>query len=344
MAESDDAQVQRTSPLGLVRSHVPLVLTLIPILLSGLRILAVANGDRPTLVTLLSTLDVKAVLLGTFAWLLPTAFGVAAAIFWIRWLQLGSVSRPLGPGQRTALLWLAVCTTILALILFAFASVNDLFNLLLCLFAVYFFRKPERNRVGQAVITGAAFLTLVLAPVVFRAANMWLPAEKIVLKNQPAIVAYVLAADPRYATVCTNRQKKSPSRPPRRRSGSGLPSTCRRQASARPLRQPQACRGADARPRRTRRRTGRDDGGAARPARGRRDRRSQPDRRGAAGPRRGGRAEFLSDNRSVLTHLRGRSPLATPAGFVPDRRAGVCGIQGTISSSVSRCPHAISAG
>jgi hypothetical protein len=42
---------------------------------------------------------------------------------------------------------------------------------------------------------------LVLAPVVFRAANMWLPAEKIGLKNQPAMVGYVLAADPRYATV-----------------------------------------------------------------------------------------------------------------------------------------------
>jgi hypothetical protein len=41
--------------------------------LSGLRIFAVANGDRPTLVTLLGTLDVKAVLLGTFASLLPTA-------------------------------------------------------------------------------------------------------------------------------------------------------------------------------------------------------------------------------------------------------------------------------
>jgi hypothetical protein len=81
------------------------------------------------------------------------------------------------------------------------APVNDLFNLLLCLFAVYFFRKPERNRVGQGVIIGAAFLALVLAPVVFRAANMWLPAEKIILKNQPAMVGYVLAADPRYATV-----------------------------------------------------------------------------------------------------------------------------------------------
>ncbi len=201
MAESDDARVQRTGLLGLVRSHVTLVLTLIPILLSGLRIFAVANGDRATLVTLLSTLDVKAVLLGTFAWLLPTAFGVAAAICWIRWLQLRSVSRPLGARQTTALLWLAVCTTILALILFALAPVNDLFNLLLCVFAVYFFRRPERNRAGQAVIIGAAFLALVLAPVVFRAANMWLPAEKIVLRNQPAIIGYVLTADPRYATV-----------------------------------------------------------------------------------------------------------------------------------------------
>jgi hypothetical protein len=44
---------------------------------------------------------------------------------------------------------------------------------------------------------------LVLAPVLFRAANMWLPAETIVLRNQPAIVGYVLAADPRYATVLT---------------------------------------------------------------------------------------------------------------------------------------------
>ena len=69
------------------------------------------------------------------------------------------------------------------------------------MFAVYFFRKPERNRVGQGVIISAGFLALVLAPVVFRAANMWLPAEKIVLKNEPAIVGYVLAADPRYATV-----------------------------------------------------------------------------------------------------------------------------------------------
>jgi hypothetical protein len=43
-------------------------------------------------VTLLSTLDVTAVLLGTFGWLLPTAFGVAAAFSWIRWLQLRSLT------------------------------------------------------------------------------------------------------------------------------------------------------------------------------------------------------------------------------------------------------------
>jgi hypothetical protein len=42
---------------------------------------------------------------------------------------------------------------------------------------------------------------VVLAPVVFCAANMWLPAEKIVVRNQPVIVGYVLAADSQYATV-----------------------------------------------------------------------------------------------------------------------------------------------
>jgi hypothetical protein len=148
MAESDDAQVQRTGLVGLVRHHVTLVLTLIPILLSGLRIFAVANGDRPTLVTLLSTLDVKAVLLGTFAWLLPTAFGVAAAICWIRWLQLRSASRAPDARQTTALLWLAVCTTMVALILFALAPVNDLFNLLLCLSPCTSFASP--SEIGSA--------------------------------------------------------------------------------------------------------------------------------------------------------------------------------------------------
>ncbi len=84
----------------------------------------------------------------------------------------------------------------MVLILFAFAPVNDLVNLLLCGLAVVFFRKPERDRAGQAIIVGAAFLALVLAPVIFRAANMWLPAEKIVLRGQLAVVGYVLAADP----------------------------------------------------------------------------------------------------------------------------------------------------
>jgi hypothetical protein len=55
-----------------------------------------------------------------------------------------------------------------ALILFALAPVNDLFNLLLCVFAVHFFRKPERNRVGQGVIIDAAFLVLVVAQGVYR--------------------------------------------------------------------------------------------------------------------------------------------------------------------------------
>jgi hypothetical protein len=36
----------------------------------------------------------------------------------------------------------------LALILFAFAQVNDLLNLFLCVFAVYFFRKPEMAAVN----------------------------------------------------------------------------------------------------------------------------------------------------------------------------------------------------
>ncbi|HEX3199043.1 MAG TPA: hypothetical protein VHR39_15955 [Propionibacteriaceae bacterium] len=93
MTEASDATRQTMSLRGFIGSHLTLVLTtLIPILLSGLRIFAVVNGDRATLVTLLSTLDVTAVLLGTFGWLLPTAFGVAAAFSWIRWLQLRSVT------------------------------------------------------------------------------------------------------------------------------------------------------------------------------------------------------------------------------------------------------------
>ena len=200
MGASDGAPAERAAVLDLLRSHIPLLVTVIPLLLSGVRIFAVANGDRATLVTLISTLDVKAVLLGTFAWLLPTAFGVAAAVCWIRWLQARAVSAP-HVDRHGVILWLAVSLTVVTLILFAFAPINDLIYLLLCGLAVGYFRKPQRNRIGQAVILGCAFLALVMAPVGFRAANMWLPAETIAVRDQPAVVGYVLAADPQYATV-----------------------------------------------------------------------------------------------------------------------------------------------
>ena len=69
MAESEPAadRLPPTGLVGFVRSHLAFVLTLIPILLIAMRIVAVANGDRATLVTLLSTIDVTSMLLGTFA-------------------------------------------------------------------------------------------------------------------------------------------------------------------------------------------------------------------------------------------------------------------------------------
>ena len=65
---------------------------------------------------------------------------------------------------------------------------NDLLNLLFCLIAIFYFRKPARRGAGKAVIVGVAFLTIFLAPV-FRSANMWLPAERIAVKDQPGVAA-----------------------------------------------------------------------------------------------------------------------------------------------------------
>jgi hypothetical protein len=61
----------------------------------------------------------------------------------------------------------------MTLILFLFAPMNDLVNVLLFIVAVYLFRKPERNRAGKAVMVVVAFVTT---------ANMWLPAERIAVK------------------------------------------------------------------------------------------------------------------------------------------------------------------
>ena len=94
MAGSADAGVEKTSPQRLLRSHLTLVLTLIPIVLSAMRFSAVANGDRATLVTQLSALDVESTLLGTFVWPLPTTFGVVAAMSWIRWVWLRAAPEP----------------------------------------------------------------------------------------------------------------------------------------------------------------------------------------------------------------------------------------------------------
>ena len=96
MAESEPAadRLRPTGLMGFVRSHLAFVLTLIPILLTAMRVVPVANGDRATLVTLLSTIDVTSMLLGTFAWLLPSAFAAASAVCWISWLQLRSLPEP----------------------------------------------------------------------------------------------------------------------------------------------------------------------------------------------------------------------------------------------------------
>ncbi len=198
---SDDAPAPRPSLLALAQDHVGLVVTMVPIMLSLIRVFAVARGDRATLVTLLSTLDVKAILLGTFAWVFPTAVGVMAAILWIRWVQQWSLSRKSDAAGRAANLWPALLTATAALVLFALGPVNDLANLFICVAAVIFLRKPERNRLGRALLIGAGFLVFVLGPVVFRAANMWLPAERLVVREQPTFVGYVLAANSLDITV-----------------------------------------------------------------------------------------------------------------------------------------------
>ena len=128
MAESEPAadRLPPTGLMGFVRSHLAFVLTLIPILLTAMRVGAVANGDRA--MTLLSTIDVTSVLLGTFAWLLPSAFACILA------------------GERPAQPALLPHRHLL-------------------------FRKPARRGAGKAVIVGVAFLTIFLAPLVFRSAT-----------------------------------------------------------------------------------------------------------------------------------------------------------------------------
>lgn len=201
MPQGDDAVAAQPRWLALGREHLGLVVTMVPILLSLLRVFAVARGDRATLVTLLSTLDVKAILLGTFAWVFPTAVGVVAAILWIGWLQRKAGDPRAGSVRAAAGPWAALLTTATAVILFALSPVNDLVNLVICVAAVFLLRKRERNRLGRALLIGAAFLVLILAPVVFRAANMWLPAERIVVKGEPSLVGYVLAASSLDLTV-----------------------------------------------------------------------------------------------------------------------------------------------
>lgn len=200
MAQPIDAST-RPSLLALARDHLGLVVATVPVLLSLVRVFAVARGDRATLVTLLGTLDVMAILLGMFAWVFPTAVGVVAAVLWIRWMQQRSEAPGPADSGGTAGLWPALLTTAAALSLFALGPLNDLVNLLLCGAAVVFFRKPGRNRLGRILLIGAGFLVLIVGPVVFRGANMWLPADRIVMRGQPTLVGYVLAVNSLDVTV-----------------------------------------------------------------------------------------------------------------------------------------------
>ena len=201
MPHGDDTPVARPDWMSLAREHLGLVVAAVPILLSLVRVFAVAGGDRATLVTLLSTLDVKALLLGTFSWMFPSVVGVVAAILWVRWLQQKTWGPAASVAGEAVPPWSALLAASVALVLFALAPVNDLVNLVICLAGVVFFRKPERNRLGRVLLIGGAFLVLIVGPVVFRAANMWLPAEQIVVKGRPVLVGYVLSVNNLDVTV-----------------------------------------------------------------------------------------------------------------------------------------------
>jgi len=201
----DESPEGATAPTGHTK-NVGLLLGVLPLLLAALRVLLWARGDQALLTTLVQTLNVQAVLLGSLAPVV--ALGIASAAF-----ALIADPATWGPLKRWAVRldsWVVIVAIPLILAMLAITKTSVLVGVALLLGAGLTARAVGRRwgrtrgkAPGKWTENGWALAVLYLLGWL-ATAPMWLPAEVVTLRDDTSTTAYVLSNGDGWATLLTS--------------------------------------------------------------------------------------------------------------------------------------------
>jgi len=201
----DSSSTERNANERIILQHIGLILGVTPVFVAGLRIVLYAGGDHALLTTLLQTLNVPAILLGT---LVPSSLLVAALLVYALiadnglWAPLGRQVRSMSPWTlRIAFPLIAVVALVseLTTVLFVLAGLT-----IAGLVRWWGVRRVRRlGRASKPWIEDGMTLVALFLPFILADAPMWLPAENVELSDEPSRTVFVLSVSDEWATLLT---------------------------------------------------------------------------------------------------------------------------------------------
>lgn len=192
------------------RKDWPVLLAAAPVVVAASRVIGFSRGDQALLTTLLQTLDVPAVLIGSLMPTATTLLGILA------YLAIGDpgLSQALLRGWRslsvpaTAAVFLAVCLLVSVSDLRALGATIALLAIAGLLRALLSRRARSEGRSwlgfgGDSMAVAAALLVPLLLN-----GSMWLPSESVRLADGTQVRVYVLAVETDWTTMLRAKDRK----------------------------------------------------------------------------------------------------------------------------------------
>ena len=213
-----DKTEQKRSRSRLKWSDITLLIAVLPIVVAALRIWLFSGGDTAVFLTLLRTLDITAVLVGTGALMIPTLLMILLVIVVTDWKAREYLGEKMAQSS-----WYIWAVLIVGIVLLYTASwwayvgmgIVAIFLLLVFLITRYWpwgssnvldrvmSRKGSTTRPDSLTTLVSTLAVFLMAPT-----SMWLPLERIGIQDRDPTSGYVLETDSEWTTILTGKGTK----------------------------------------------------------------------------------------------------------------------------------------
>ncbi len=213
-SEHAPANIRKDRPARGLKLDVAILLAVSPLVLSGIRVWLYAGGDTAIFLTLVRTLDVATVLVGTTAVLMQGLVLLSVVLILTDWRIrarfIAALRRPwFLPALAVTFLLLLYTASIMfalglmaiAVLALAFVAVKKWVPASRKVLEFVVAPKGDRIRPDSVATVASIGITLLIMPT-----NMWLPLERIELTGGEVEFAYVLEVTGEWTTALTEER------------------------------------------------------------------------------------------------------------------------------------------